>query len=207
MARRRRVRPQRTKKTAVRPGASRQLRIIGGQWRGRRLAFPDVSGLRPTPDRVRETVFNWLQGVIEGARCLDLYAGSGALGFEAASRGAGQVVLVDADTRVATRLREHVTALGAEQIEVVHASAQSYLATTPEPFDIVFLDPPFRQGLLAEVVAMLGTRTLLKPGGYVYMEAEAELGEPALPDGWELVRSKKAGDVGYHLAVVRGERS
>ncbi|MEJ2644652.1 MAG: 16S rRNA (guanine(966)-N(2))-methyltransferase RsmD [Gammaproteobacteria bacterium] len=177
-----------------------QLRIIGGAWRGRRLAFPPVPGVRPTPDRVRETLFNWLAPVIVGARCLDLFAGSGALGLEAASRGAAQVLLVDSDRRVAAALREHAARLQAGVVEVVQADALAFLTGTASPFDVVFLDPPFSQGLLAPCVARLEAGGWLATEGYLYLEAERALVAPPLPEGWEIVRSKTAGQVGYHLA-------
>ncbi|HKK13345.1 MAG TPA: 16S rRNA (guanine(966)-N(2))-methyltransferase RsmD [Gammaproteobacteria bacterium] len=183
-------------------GAGRnQLRIIGGAWRGRRLAFPPAAGLRPTPDRVRETLFNWLAPVIEGARCLDLFAGSGALGLEAASRGAARVVLVDRNRTVVAALREHATRLDAPGVEVVQADAFGFLQTSPTgQFDVVFLDPPFGEGLLAPCIEALDRGGWLAGGALVYLEAEAALGAPALPAGWELLRSRSAGGVGYHLA-------
>lgn len=177
------------------------MRIIGGAWRGRLIDFPDAPELRPTPDRVRETLFNWLQALVPGARCLDLYAGSGALGFEAASRGAAQVVMVDADAKVCAELRRQAERLGATQVQVVHATAEAFLRGAPAPFDLVFLDPPFHRGLLAPALAQLLQHALLKPGARLYLEAEAELGEPPLPAGWRLLRSKRAGEVGYHLAA------
>ncbi|MGA7800791.1 MAG: 16S rRNA (guanine(966)-N(2))-methyltransferase RsmD [Gammaproteobacteria bacterium] len=177
-----------------------QLRIIGGDWRGRRLAFPPVTGLRPTPDRVRETLFNWLAPVICGARCLDLFAGSGALGLEAASRGAAEVVLVDSDRRVAAVLRDHVNRLQATGVHVVLSDALAFLDGPGQPFDVVFLDPPFGQGLLAPCVARLAAGGWLAANSHLYLEAERALAEPPLPAGWEIVRSKAAGQVGYHLA-------
>lgn len=184
-------------------GGQNRLRIIGGRWRGRRVTFPESEGLRPSPDRVRETLFNWLQPVIEGARCLDLFSGSGALGFEALSRGAGSAVLVERDQRVAAHLREQAAILDAAGAEVVQSEALAFLAREPRPFDIVFLDPPYRSGLLAPCLAALG-RGWLTPGAFVYLEAEAELDPPPLPEGWEMLRSKKAGQVGYHLARAPG---
>lgn len=182
--------------------ARNQLRIIGGRWRSRRLAFPDVPGLRPTPDRVRETVFNWLQPVIEGARCLDLFAGSGALGFEAASRGAGEVVLVDRDHKVVERLRENARLLGATGVQVVQADALRYLNEKPvQPFDIVFLDPPFGHNVLAPVCRTLEANGWLRDQARIYMEAEKTLDIPDIPANWRIVRSKTAGQVGYHLAL------
>ncbi len=184
------------------PAKGGQLRIIAGAWRGRRLGFPESPGLRPTPDRVRETLFNWLQGVIEGSRCLDLYAGSGALGLEAASRGAGAVQLVEADAGVCRALRENIALLEASQVSLAQQDAGAFLEHADQAFDIVFLDPPFRQGMLAGVIDVLHERSLVKPGGYVYIEAEAELGEPVLPEGWRLERARQAGDVGYYLVRV-----
>lgn len=122
--------------------AANQVRIIAGCWRGRKLSFAPVAGVRPSPDRVRETLFNWLSPVIRDARCLDLYAGSGALGIEAASRGASSVVLVDSDPQVVNCLREQLQLLGAAQIEVVQSTVEAWLAAPADPFDIVFLDPP-----------------------------------------------------------------
>jgi len=185
-----------------------QLRIIGGAWRGRRLAFPPVPGLRPTPDRVRETLFNWLAPTLVGARCLDLFAGSGALGLEAASRGAAQVVLVDSDRQVTAALREHAVRLQAgETVEVVQADALTFLDGPARPFDVVFLDPPFSRGLLAPCIARLEAGGWLADDGYLYLEAERHLAEPPLPTGWEIVRSKTAGQVGYHLARPRSSKS
>ena len=180
-----------------------QVRIIGGQWRGRKLNFPDVPGLRPTPDRVRETLFNWLAPVIAGSRCLDLFAGSGALGFEAASRGAAEVVLVEREPRIVKSLREQAQRLGAGNIEIFQADARQYLSATPRPYDVLLLDPPFGQGLLTSSLVALD-QGWLAPGAWVYLEAERELSadrlSELLPRGLELVRSKVAGHVGYHLA-------
>lgn len=177
-----------------------QLRIIGGTWRGRRLSFPDVPGVRPTSDRVRETLFNWLGPIIGGARCLDLFGGSGALGFEAASRGAAEVVLVDSDYRVVTALREHVQYLQADAVQVLQTDALTFLGGPARLFDVVFLDPPFGRGLLAPCVARLDQGGWLARDGYLYLEAERELTDLPLPVGWCTVRSKTAGQVGYHLA-------
>jgi len=179
--------------------ASNQLRIIAGTWRGRKLAFPPVPGLRPTPDRVRETLFNWLDPVIKGQRCLDLFAGSGALGIEAASRGAAEVVLVEDHPRVVETLREQLQLLNASQVKVVRADVGSYLSATPAVFDIVFLDPPFTKGRLPECIQQLETRGWLAAEAWVYLEVEHGLGLD-LPGNWALQRSKQAGRVDYHLA-------
>ena len=183
-----------------RSGPSNQLRIIGGQWRGRRLRFPDAPGLRPTSDRVRETLFNWLQGRVQGSRCLDLFAGSGALGFEAASRGAAQVVMVEASRRVAQTLRANVEVLGARAVQVEARPAQNFLQSGGEPFDLVFLDPPFGKGLLGPAVQALAAHGWLRPQAYIYMECEAGQGLPALPQGLVCLRKGRAGEVAYFLA-------
>ena len=178
----------------------RKLRIIGGRWRGRRLDVSESEGLRPTPDRVRETLFNWLQPYIAGASCLDLFAGTGALCLEALSRGAADVVMVEKAPRVAERLRQHVERLEATGAEVVLADAVEFLQRSPRAFDIVFLDPPFKSNLIADCAALVEARGWIKPGGLIYVEAPSRLENLELPATWELIRSKKAGQVGYHLA-------
>jgi 16S rRNA (guanine966-N2)-methyltransferase len=194
MARARRLKPARD----AEPG---RLRIIGGVWRSRILRFPAVRGLRPTPDRVRETVFNWLAPYIEGAVCLDLFAGSGAFGFEAASRGASQVTLIERDPAAAAALREHAQRLGATNLRVVQSDALEWLTRAGERADIVFLDPPYESSLLDAAIARLAADATVNPGGIVYIEAPAGH-DLALPAGWTLYRSKSAGKVGYHLAQV-----
>ena len=154
--------PNRNSSTANRAKAN-QLRIIGGQWRSRRIPIADVVGLRPTPDRVRETLFNWLQQSILGARCLDLFAGSGALGFEALSREAAQVVLVEQDSRAFTQLQLNATTLGATQAQLIHADAFSYLQRETEAFDVIFLDPPFHCALPEKALTLLIEQNLIKP--------------------------------------------
>lgn len=188
-------------KRAKPPRTRQRVRIISGQWRGRRIDFPDLPELRPTPDRVRETLFNWLQGIVEGSRCLDLFAGSGALGFEAASRGAESVVMVDRDPEVVQHLRREAEKLDAPQVEIILANAQAYLASSPPPFDIVFLDPPFESGLLAPLCQALEEYGALKSSARVYLEIAAAADVPELPASWELLKSQRAGQVGYYLAV------
>ncbi len=192
-------------------GGRNSVRIIAGTWRGRRVTFPDIDGLRPTPDRVRETLFNWLQHQIAGSRCLDLFAGSGALGLEALSRGAKELVFVEQAVAAARGLQEQLTRLGgASRGRVVEMGATRYLKTPAQsptglntgPFDIVFLDPPFGRDFLAEYVPMLDTGNWLNIGGLVYLENEKSAGAPELPPHWELLKSKSAGEVGYHLARV-----
>lgn len=178
-----------------RPAASGRLRIVGGEWRRRVLAFPDAEGLRPTPDRVRETLFNWLGQDLSGLACLDLFAGSGALGLEAASRGAGKVVLVERAPRVADALDSNIRLLqGAGRVELLRQDALKFASSSSRAFDVVFLDPPYRQGWLDRLTPFLPR--LLKTDGALYVEAEealASLGE------WVTVRSGQAGQVYYHL--------
>jgi 16S rRNA (guanine966-N2)-methyltransferase len=193
-----------TKPVPAVPGSRNSVRIIGGAWRGRRVSFPDAPGLRPTPDRVRETLFNWLQHSIVDARCLDLFAGSGALGLEALSRGAREVVFVEQAQAAARMLRAELERLGGSgRGQVVEVGAMRFLRTPGEPFDVVFLDPPFGRAALAEYVPLLAAGAWVKLDGLVYLENERAAGEPALPPAWELLKSKSAGEVGYHLARVR----
>jgi 16S rRNA (guanine966-N2)-methyltransferase len=159
-----------------------------------------VAAIRPTPDRVRETVFNWLQGVIPGSRCLDLYAGSGALGLEALSRGAGEVEFVDLEPAAVRHLADTLRGLGCDRGRVVRADAGRYLQQPAVPFDVIFLDPPFAEPVLPEICQRIEAGGWLKPGGYAYLESPAAAGQPELPSGWALLRSKRAGEVGYHLA-------
>jgi 16S rRNA (guanine966-N2)-methyltransferase len=180
------------------------VRIVAGIWRGRRISFPDIPGLRPTPDRVRETLFNWLQHSITGTRCLDLFAGSGALGLEALSRGAAEVNFVEQVPAAARALQEQLIRLrGDAKARVFEMGAARYLrAPAPKPFDIVFLDPPFGKNALAEYIPMLDSGNWLKEGGLIYLENERSAGAPGLPAHWELLKSKSAGEVGYHLARI-----
>ena len=180
--------------------APNRVRIIGGSHRGRKLAFPDEPGLRPTPDRVRETLFNWLQPVIVGARCLDLFAGSGALGLEAASRGAVRVLLLDSAAAVVRQLRDNVRLLKLDQqVEVRQGQALRWLAGAAEPFDIIFLDPPYASRLQGPCAKRLEAGGWLASGARVYLEADARGDLPELPPEWELIREKKAGQVRYCL--------
>jgi 16S rRNA (guanine966-N2)-methyltransferase len=194
-----------TKMDLPTPTARNSVRIIAGAWRGRRVHFPDVPELRPTPDRVRETLFNWLQHSIAGARCLDLFAGSGALGLEALSRGAKDVVFVEQFQLAARSLEEQLIRFGgAAKGRVMTMGASRFLRTPAEPFQVVFLDPPFGKDALAEYIPMLDQGNWLAVGSLVYLENERVAGVPALPTHWELLKSKSAGEVGYHLARVNG---
>jgi 16S rRNA (guanine966-N2)-methyltransferase len=177
------------------------VRIIGGEWRGRKLHFPDVAGLRPTPDRVRETVFNWLQFDLAGRRCLDLFAGSGAFGFESLSRGAAEVVFVERDATAAEAIRAMLGTLRSDRGQVVQEDVFEWLHRAPSrPFDIVFVDPPYVERKLAAAVEHLEHGGWLAPDAFIYLEDAAVRDAPVLPPGWHLHRSKRAGDVGYHLA-------
>ena len=193
-------------KTArARPARGRnEVRIIGGVWRGRKIRFPAQTGIRPSPDRVRETLFNWLAPVIRGARCLDLFAGSGVLGLEALSRGAASAVLVDRDRAVTRYLQDLARQLGADAATVIPAEAGAWLDHCAGPFDVVFLDPPYDSGLIPSLLAGLDRPGVLGPEAWVYVECPASAGPPALPAGWDLHRSGRAGEVGYYLAVRRG---
>ena len=183
---------------------SNLLRIIGGEHRGRKLPFPDAPGLRPTPDRVRETLFNWLMPVIAGSRCLDLFAGSGALGLEAISRGARQVVMLDNQPSVAKQLRKNLQTLNIEHAEVVQADGLAYLDKTGSVFDIVFLDPPYQEDLLPACITHLETRGWLARHAWIYLEVAKQDGLPDLPVNWKVHRRKEAGQVAYHLIERSG---
>ncbi len=177
-----------------------QFRIIGGEWRSRRFRFPDLPELRPSPDRVRETLFNWLAPVIHGARCLDLFAGSGALGLEALSRGAAACTFVDRERIALDAIDGHLAALRCEAGVTVNAVVATYLAKPATAAnDIVFMDPPFERGLVGPSLTALADGGWVATGGHVYVEAEAALAEVPLPDGWRVHRHGKAGRVGYHL--------
>ncbi len=183
------------------PAGRNSVRIIGGRWRGRRIGFPDLPALRPTPDRVRETLFNWLQQGVVDARCLDLFAGSGALGLEALSRGAREVVFVDQAIPATHSLRAELARLGGTaRAQVIDMGAKRFLSTPGEPFDLVFVDPPFGLQALPLYLPLLAQGSWVQPGGLVYLECERAAGVPTLPAGWELLKSKSAGEVGYHLA-------
>ncbi|SQI34577.1 Ribosomal RNA small subunit methyltransferase D [Leminorella richardii] len=181
------------------PSKAGQIRIIAGQWRGRKLPVPDSPGLRPTTDRVKETLFNWLAPVLQEARCLDCFAGSGSLGFEALSRYAEQVVMLEAERSVAQGLQKNLALLNARGGQVVHTDTLSWLKGSPSPFDVVFLDPPFRQGLLAETVSLLEQRGWLAEEAWIYVETESESAAVAVPPTWQLHREKVAGQVAYRL--------
>ncbi|WP_417659456.1 16S rRNA (guanine(966)-N(2))-methyltransferase RsmD [Pseudidiomarina sp.] len=182
-----------------------ELRIIGGQLRGRKLAIADVPGLRPTTDRVRETVFNWLQFELAQQRCLDLFAGSGALAFEALSRGASEVILIEQDSQAARLLAHHAQILSAAvagQALVQCADTLAFLQQLPSsPFQVVFIDPPFGIGLVDRSIELLEQNNWLAAGSWVYIESERDL-TPTVPSHWHLHREKHAGQVTFRLYTV-----
>jgi len=176
---------------------NQSIRIIGGQYRGKKLSFPAIEGLRPTPDRVRETLFNWLMNTIHDARCLDAFAGSGALGFEAFSRGAGKIVLIEQSPKAYTNLQKIAVAFNSPKLTTLNKDACAYMQQTKEQFDIIFLDPPFTQNHLPECITTMENTSILAPGGLLYLESPHEVTlDPAL---WEQIKLKKAGLVVYGL--------
>lgn len=173
------------------------LRIIGGDWRSRKLPFIDAPGLRPTPDRIRETLFNWLQGCVHDAKCIDMFAGSGALGFEALSRGASDVIFVEKNTNCANQIKENISLLKA-QAKVVKSDALSFLKLIEKPiksFDLVFLDPPYRLGLIPKSLSYLSNENLIDKNSLIYLEHEAEESFNWGDFGLEILKETKAGQV------------
>jgi len=187
------------KAAAPRASLPREVRVIGGVWKRSKLPVADAPGLRPTPDRVRETLFNWLGQSLDGWRCLDAYAGSGALGFEAASRGAAEVTMIERDSRLARGLREVQARLKAEQVRVEAADALAWMArSAPGRFELVFIDPPFDAD--AFLPALKAAAPLVVDGGFVYLEADRAFGDADLaPLGLVLQRHGRAGAVHFHL--------
>jgi 16S rRNA (guanine966-N2)-methyltransferase len=184
-----------------------RLRIVAGKWRSRLLPVPDAPGLRPTSERIRETLFNWLSPEIEGARGLDLFAGTGALGIEALSRGAAHVVFIEKSAAVAAAIRKNLKDLGAVNAEVHHCDAIEYLSNdNPQPFDIVFLDPPFDVDMLETLCGLLQQNGWLAADAIVYLEHSRDREKPPLPNGWITSHEKVAGKVSYSL-VSTGTRT
>ncbi|AAO91390.1 16S rRNA (guanine(966)-N(2))-methyltransferase RsmD [Coxiella burnetii] len=177
-----------------------KLRIIGGKWRSRKIDFPDLPDLRPTTDRIRETLFNWLAPYIVDANCLDLFAGSGALGFEALSRGAAQVTFVDHSRYVVDKLRKNVEILQATNAQVLcgdFTSVIPFLTTTS--YNIVFLDPPFYKNLVERAALHLEESKLLAPNAFIYVETEKNLKPLPLPKTWKIYREKATSSLAYYL--------
>ncbi|RPE01472.1 16S rRNA (guanine(966)-N(2))-methyltransferase [Candidatus Pantoea deserta] len=194
-------------KTPRGTGGAGQIRIIGGRWRGRKLPVPDSAGLRPTTDRVRETLFNWLAPVLQQARCLDCFAGSGALGLEALSRHAASVTLLELERPVAQQLEKNLATLNASDAQVINANTLNWLAGSGQPYDVVFVDPPFRKGLLEQTLQLLEQNGWLAEEAMIYVESEVEQGTPPVPAGWTLHREKIAGQVAYRLYHRQQETS
>jgi 16S rRNA (guanine966-N2)-methyltransferase len=178
-----------------------RIRIIGGRWRGRRIDVPDIPGLRPTPDRVRETLFNWLSPYIEGTRVLDLFAGSGILGFEALSRGAASLVAVERDRGIAARLRDTAGHLGANAFDTAVTDAAGFLAgPATGSFDVIFVDPPHTDTDYEDLCGRLEASGLPAPGAFIYVEySRHRAPDFRAPSTWECIRSGRAGDVVYQL--------
>lgn len=178
------------------------IRIIAGKHRGRKLPVLMAEGLRPTTDRVKETVFNWLMPYMHKANCLDCFAGAGSLGFEALSRGAEKVTLIELNKVAAKQLQANKLLLSADNLTIKQNNALSWLSNKPEQtFDIVFIDPPFRQNLVSQTAKLL-TQGWLSKQALVYIEMETEE-TPSLPDNWQLIKEKTAGQVAYHLYQVK----
>ncbi len=180
------------------------LRIIGGQWRSRRLSFVAAEGLRPTTDRVRETLFNWISPYIPGARCLDLFTGSGALGLEALSREASTVTFIDLSPSAISSIKANLQTLQATNAEIVCTDSVKWLRnanSNEAAYDIIFIDPPFRCDLVPQCVSLLESSSLLKVGTHIYVEIEKETTQPNFPQSWQLHREKEAGQVRYMLFI------
>lgn len=173
------------------------IRIIGGTYRGKKIAFTESEGLRPTPDRVRETVFNWLMNVIRGARCLDAFAGSGALGLEAFSRGAASVVFIEPHKLTYSHLKKVILEFNAPHLSLLQTDACDFIRQSPTTFDLIFLDPPYDLNLVLPCLEDIGRSNLLSPGGLVYIESATPLTLP--PHQWTVLHQKKAGLVYYGL--------
>ena len=180
----------------------RALRIIGGNWRGRKITFPEHDGIRPTGDRVRETLFNWLMHDIRGADCLDLFAGSGVLSIEALSRGANHVTLIEDNEAASSRISQNLSLLGADpdKFDNISTDALDWLGQCDTGFDIVFIDPPFASTLLPAVLEQLVDRQIARK--FVYLETPEELEANDLPDQWSLFRKKRTGLVHYSLCIT-----
>ena len=192
--------------TGSRSHTNSKLRIIGGRWRRRNLEFLNLPGIRPTPNRVRETLFNWIALDIEGAKCLDLFAGSGALGFEALSRGAAAATLIEIEPRVCAQLESEITRFGATGVEVITADAHTFLKQASGAYDIIFIDPPFGAGLAQEALALIALNSrILSPASLIYVEQETDANITP-PTGFSVLRQKQTPEVLYALLGVRSNQ-
>lgn len=188
-----------TSKSSQTPSGN--VRIISGLWRGRKLPVFDAEGLRPTTDRVKETLFNWIAQDIPSARCLDLFSGSGSLGFEAASRQASLVTMIELNPNAYAQLEKNRTTLKADNIELLNKNALDVIAQSGTPYDIIFIDPPFRRELLEQTLHTLDENTWVASGSIIYVESEKEWIPDSIPNSWELFREKTAGQVTYRLFI------
>lgn len=179
-----------------------ELRIISGKWKGRRFPVLNQPNLRPTPDRIRETVFNWIQQKVVDARCLDLFAGSGALGLEALSRGASHVTFIDNNPAIVKQLKQVLATFQADNASVLNYDVRHKLTVPPQPYDIIFLDPPFGFGYLPVMCETMVQTGWLNPDAYIYMESELNLKSLPLPPTWNLIKEKIAGNVHYRLIQI-----
>lgn len=181
--------------------AVNQIRIIAGLWRGRKISFPDQKGLRPSPDRIRETLFNWLQSDITAAECLDLFAGSGALAIEAYSRGAKHVTCIEFNFETAAHIKKNIELLNADDINLMQLNALTFLQAqnSGTKYNVVFLDPPFKENLIEESIGLLESNSWLAPRALIYLESDQPLDDYDLPKNWRLIKHKKAGKVHYGL--------
>ncbi|MDV7106051.1 16S rRNA (guanine(966)-N(2))-methyltransferase RsmD [Vibrio sp. TH_r3] len=189
----------RSKNSSQKTSQQGSIRIIAGIWRGRKLPVGQAEGLRPTTDRVKETLFNWLAQDVPQANCLDLFAGSGSLGFEAASRQAKNVVMLELNKQTHLQLTKNIATINTSNIKAINTDTLSFLSEPGTPFDIVFIDPPFRQGLLEECLQRLEKNNWLAKNAMIYIETEKELVLPDIPNNWSLYREKNAGQVSYRL--------
>ncbi|MDG3086665.1 16S rRNA (guanine(966)-N(2))-methyltransferase RsmD [Vibrio hannami] len=190
---------RRRQNTSQNKTSTGHVRIIAGLWRGRKLPVKDAEGLRPTTDRVKETLFNWLAQDIPHSKCLDLFSGSGGLGFESASRQAEKVTMLELNPDAHKQLASNVSLLKAENIEAINTDALAFLKNSGSPYDVVFIDPPFRKGLLDEVIQLLESNGWLTENAMIYVETETELQLECIPENWHLHREKTAGQVSYRL--------
>ncbi len=186
-------------KKNVKSSSNGVVRIISGKWRGRKLPVKDLQGLRPTTDRVKETLFNWLAQDVYQSRCLDVFSGSGSLGFEALSRQAEHVTFLEFNSHAAQQIKDNVATLQVDNASVVCTDARQFLSNQGQAFDLVFIDPPFRQNLLNEIIDLLEANAWLAPKAVIYVEAEKEFGQPVTPSSWQLRKEQVAGQVCFRL--------
>jgi 16S rRNA (guanine966-N2)-methyltransferase len=197
---------QRPMKRGVKPSkqSTGSIRIISGRWRGSKLPVLNVQGLRPTTDRNKETLFNWLIPYVQNAVCLDVFAGSGGLGFEALSRYAKQVVFIELDKGAVSNIQQNLIRLkvDTEQVNVLNGNALQLLPTLGQQFDLIFLDPPFHQGLLPETLRLINQHKLLAPSGIIYIESEVLAADYLVPNEWQLLKERQGGQLCSRLYQI-----